>query len=638
MIKKKIYLVILIFLLSQIATATDSLSVRGNELSVQINEKKIDALEAQLLSYKEALFNEVINSYQQTNDRINSYLTFVSIIATIFGLIIAIGGIFIGFESIKSRKRRQEAIKTLDEAKAYVENKKSDFDSAIDEKLEQIENEYQKILNLFKQRLLDDVNKETQRVKDIVEKKSQEIEGFSVEEKSDKVIESLQDRIQFFENIGIPDDPKILISKARLLSKKDMHNEAIELLKRLINIEPDNSNAYWLLGFEYSKLENNNESIENYKKCIEFDPNDAGAYNNLAVQMEKIEKFYDALKYYEKAIELNTSEKLFYKNKAKILIRLRSIDDAYETYKQMLDLDSKDINSYYIIIGFLKKQNRFEDTIEFYDLCINNIEDKKQEFMYLKALMLRKLKHYDDSITVFQGLIDFDYNSELCYIQIAEIKNEQGNKVEAIKIMNSAISINPKSSTLYLKKARFQINDSETEAIDTIIEGSSQIEGENYLQASGKLFLEFKYLKTGQKFYSEALSLMEKKLPEEKEGNLVEYYESLIITDKHSEAQKFLDQYDNDIISPKYIIVKKFLTLCASIVTDKITTITEHISEFVNYDNSDDNNLVKWIFDDILFYIKIKIDEEKYEVLHDTSELLKNNLSIEEYNEKGYNK
>ncbi|CAM3869652.1 hypothetical protein FLSI110296_00400 [Flavobacterium sinopsychrotolerans] len=69
-------------------------------------------------------YDNLTIQYQQTNDRLNNYLTFTGIVASIFGLLIALAGIYIGFESLRSQNRRKDAIKTLEDAKGYVNEKK----------------------------------------------------------------------------------------------------------------------------------------------------------------------------------------------------------------------------------------------------------------------------------------------------------------------------------------------------------------------------------------------------------------------------------------------------------------------------------------------------------------------------------
>ena len=61
---------------------------------------------------------DAVNRSGQETSRL---ITFVGIIATIFGVTIALAGGFIGYEGIRARRKSKEAIDTLDKAKSFVE-------------------------------------------------------------------------------------------------------------------------------------------------------------------------------------------------------------------------------------------------------------------------------------------------------------------------------------------------------------------------------------------------------------------------------------------------------------------------------------------------------------------------------------
>ena len=47
----------------------------------------------------------------------------------------------------------------------------------------------------------------------------------------------------------MPDDPKVLYSKAMMCKEKGMNEEAVELLRRVVRLEPQNSNAYFQIAY-----------------------------------------------------------------------------------------------------------------------------------------------------------------------------------------------------------------------------------------------------------------------------------------------------------------------------------------------------------------------------------------------------
>ena len=52
-------------------------------------------LKENILNFKQNAVDKTVTQYQQTNDRINNYISFLTILASIFGIAITIAGLWI---------------------------------------------------------------------------------------------------------------------------------------------------------------------------------------------------------------------------------------------------------------------------------------------------------------------------------------------------------------------------------------------------------------------------------------------------------------------------------------------------------------------------------------------------------------
>jgi len=102
--------------------------------------KKVQTMELENENLKKSYENLSIQ-YQHTNDRLNNYLSYTANVSAIFGILIALAGIYIGFESLKTQNKAKDAVKTLEEAKSYVTDKKTEFDGLIESKKQLLQNE-----------------------------------------------------------------------------------------------------------------------------------------------------------------------------------------------------------------------------------------------------------------------------------------------------------------------------------------------------------------------------------------------------------------------------------------------------------------------------------------------------------------
>jgi tetratricopeptide (TPR) repeat protein len=302
----------------------------GEEKNVGVNLKsnisKIDRLEKDLEKSNIDLYRNSIDASRQSIDTANSLIKYIGVVATIFGIIIALAGIFIAIEGIRSRQRREEAITSLEEAKKYVEKKLNEFDETIKIKLLEID----KLIDESKRLALDQLTRDTEEAsKSIQEARDQldrdtKLASQAINERKEKgikteaelKIEQLERRIKFFEEIGIPDEPKLLFSKAAVLEDKGMLQESLELLKKIIAIDSKNISAYFRIGWVEDLLGHYPEAIAAYDQYIALDPRSSAAYNNKGVALSKLGKdhYNEALECYKKALEIKPDNKLYKEN------------------------------------------------------------------------------------------------------------------------------------------------------------------------------------------------------------------------------------------------------------------------------------------------------------------------------------
>ncbi len=584
-------------------------------------------------------YSNITNHYQQTNDRINNYLTFTGIVASIFGVLIALAGIYIGFESLKSQNRRKDAIKTLEDAKNYVTDKKTEFDELIDDKKKLLQSEYDKLLQIIKDKLFSDIAIETSKIKEVAERKTEEIQGFSVEQETIKTIELLEKRLEFFENIGIPDDPEILFSKAKLLREKNLHQEAILLLEKLIEKVPNHRQAYWYLGYEYAELNDIDSSIKNYKKQLEINPSDSSALNNIALKYKAKGNLLEALDHLDKAIEKSNKKELYYTNRISVLKMLKSLDRAIKDYISLLSINANKSEYYTELIDLLIQEKRDGDAIIYYDKAVNHFKEKESEmsnnFTFSKASFLGNTGKELLAIDIFQTLIDLNYKVEICYIKIAELKNKIGQTKEAIAILTNGISHSPLYSSLYIYKAFIESETNEKNSKTTIDKGGNLISTESYYHTAGRFFYQNNKNTIAKHCYEGAFKIIEQKLKNEKieeveEADIMNYYEALIILEKP--LTLFTKEHRKQIVSEKYLIVLTILDIVVNLFKEFNGSEREKANRAIQELNIEakDINLISWNFGDINSFIEKTKDPDLASYINKVIKYLERQITISE--------
>ena len=100
-----------------------------------------------------------------------------------------------------------------------------------------------------------------------------------------------------------PDDPLVLYNLGMALSDIGRVEEAVRLLSRLTEIEPENSRAWNALGIAHQRSDDLEEAISALEESVRLDPNDGFAHRNLGGLIAGRSP-EDALKHLARAYEL----------------------------------------------------------------------------------------------------------------------------------------------------------------------------------------------------------------------------------------------------------------------------------------------------------------------------------------------
>jgi len=102
----------------------------------------------------------------------------------------------------------------------------------------------------------------------------------------------------------------------------------MKLYTKAIELNPNDTDAYYKRGSAKSKLQDYKGAIKDNNKAIELNPNFAMAYLNRGAAKGGLQDYKGAIEDYNKAIELNPDYALAYANRGNAKIRLGQKDDG----------------------------------------------------------------------------------------------------------------------------------------------------------------------------------------------------------------------------------------------------------------------------------------------------------------------
>lgn len=156
----------------------------------------------------------------------------------------------------------------------------------------------------------------------------------------------------------------------------EQYNQAMEYLKKALEINSDNEDALYELAYCFELTQEYNLGVEFFGKLIDANPYNAHAWFNLGASHQALENNEQALFAFDYTILIDEDFHAAYFNKANVLVKVERYEEAIELYKKALDFEILDSLVYYYIGD-----------------CYENLEDYKMALVYFEKAIKK-----DDSL------------------------------------------------------------------------------------------------------------------------------------------------------------------------------------------------------------------------------------------------
>jgi tetratricopeptide (TPR) repeat protein len=160
--------------------------------------------------------------------------------------------------------------------------------------------------------------------------------------------------------------------------------EQKKYLDSLLKLYPNDERVQFVAGGYYYGLQEYNRAIEHYKKAVQIAPEFSPVYNILGYAYRQTENYADAEKTFKKYTELIPNDPNPYDSYAELLMKMGRFDESIANYKKALAIDSHFVSSRFCIAAnymYMGKYERGSAELEtLFSLARNDGERRTKHF------------------------------------------------------------------------------------------------------------------------------------------------------------------------------------------------------------------------------------------------------------------
>lgn len=238
-----------------------------------------------------------------------------------------------------------------------------------------------------------------------------------------------------------PLNDEIYIQKANIFSRKHLHEEAIELLKKALKYTDDLADVYNLIGMEYLFMDDLEKAKKYFILTFDNDSEDENALSNIIYCFEFLEEFEECITFLNGIIDnLNPYSETAWFHKGRMNYILKNYEEALICFDYAIICNDEFIGAIIEKGKTLEKLNKFEDAIESYQSTLEL--DDPTIYVYLRiGRCYEKLNNYAQAINFYNKTIIEDPLLAKGWYVLSKFHKRQKNYQEALISIDKAIEI-----------------------------------------------------------------------------------------------------------------------------------------------------------------------------------------------------
>lgn len=251
----------------------------------------------------------------------------------------------------------------------------------------------------------------------------------------------LEKSVRYGESL-FPMSNEIRLRRVHLLCFQERFKEALDILKQLESMEPDNTDVLYALGVVYSALEQPRKAIQYYLKAAADGYELGTIYSNIADEYVKMDHNAEARNYYRRALRQNPDDE------HSLYELANSYEDDGETdkwihyYTRFVEEHPYSRVGWFCLgEGYLVEQ-LYEKAIDAYQYAIAIDSSFFYAYMQLSQCYFA-MEDYSKSVATLHDALEHTDDKAYIYFRIAEVFKHQNNLVTANVYYNKSVHEDP---------------------------------------------------------------------------------------------------------------------------------------------------------------------------------------------------
>ncbi len=217
-------------------------------------------------------------------------------------------------------------------------------------------------------------------------------------------------------------------------------DEALACYRRALELKPDYAEAYNDLGITLKAQGKLDEAVICYRRALELGPDHAEAHNSLGLALKEQGKLEDALACWRRALDLKPGFAEAHSNLGNALRERGKLDEAVTCFRRALELKPDFAQAHANLGNALKDQGKLDEAIACYRRAVALRPDFAEAHNSLGNALKNQGK-LQEAVACYRRVLELQPDFVLAHNNLGVVFQEQGRRQEAIACYRRALEL-----------------------------------------------------------------------------------------------------------------------------------------------------------------------------------------------------
>ncbi|CAB3781155.1 tetratricopeptide repeat protein [Paraburkholderia fynbosensis] len=249
-----------------------------------------------------------------------------------------------------------------------------------------------------------------------------------------------------------PEDAALQLNLGNALKALGQIDDAIEQFRNALTLAPSFPMAHYNLGNAYASLGRHEDAAEAFERSLRLQPGDASSHNNLGNALHALGRHAEAIASFRRALELRPGHAGALNNMGMALNALGRADEAIPCFQAALAAEPRFVAAHFNLANTFDATGRHAEAVASFEAALS-FQPNLPPAIYGMGNALAALGRHAQALPYLERSVGLDPQFALAWLSLGTAHQALGAPARAVRAFDQALRLRPELASAHMNRA-----------------------------------------------------------------------------------------------------------------------------------------------------------------------------------------